>query len=269
MWTIVLAACLFAGLGLSPGIASAGWIVEWDNAGFNRNGDRYPTESATMYLQGGEVRLSQTNSVSLLDYNEGRFALLYPERKFFWSGKVEDYVTEMTSNRAEMMSERVSKSTALSYGKPAIDEDALPKIVIKKTDVTEKIAGHETTRYEVRSAGELFQELWLAEDIDLSKDRDPEKFLDYQRRMSAGMLGNSAAPFNALYRSEDYAKLLKKGYVLKEVTHHGGGGFERVVTTIRPSEIAAPEFEVPDGYRRVRLRDMFPPSEGGSGASGR
>jgi hypothetical protein len=205
----------------------------------------------------------------LIDYKEGRFSLLDPERRVFWNGKVEDYVSEVTRIRVENMRSRVGETAALGYGKPAIKEDSLPKIVIRKTETTEEIAGHKTTKYEVRSEEELFQELWLAEEIDVRKDRDPERFLDYQRKRSAGMLGRSAGPYHALYRNEDYAELLKKGYVLKEIVHHGGGGFERVVTQIRPAEVAASEFEVPEGYRRVRLRDLFPPVEGENGASGR
>jgi hypothetical protein len=71
------------------------------------------------------------------------------------------------------------------------------------------------------------------------------------------MLGKSSGPYNALYRSEEYRKLLDKSFALKLVTHHIAGGFERVATSFQAAEVPASEFQIPESYKRVRLEDVF------------
>jgi hypothetical protein len=97
--------------------------------------------------------------------------------------------------------------------------------------------------------------------VNVSKDLDPKGFLDYEYKVSLGMLGGRAKAFAALYRNEEYRKLLERGYVLKSITHHGAGSYERLATEIRPEEVPATEFEVPDTYRRVRLADVLPKAQ--------
>jgi hypothetical protein len=72
------------------------------------------------------------------------------------------------------------------------------------------------------------------------------------------MIGRVAGPYNALYTSEEYQKLLEKAFVLRTKTHHLGGGFERVATSMQRTEVPASEFQVPESYRRVRLNDVMP-----------
>ena len=54
---------------------------------------------------------------------------------------------------------------------------------------------------------------------------------------------------------------MEKGFVLRSITHHIAGGFERKATEVKQTEIPASEFEVPDSYRKVRLSDVFTTDE--------
>jgi hypothetical protein len=146
----------------------------------------------------------------------------------------------------------------MKFERKKVDPKTLPPITVAKTDVTETIAGHPTTKYEVKAKDELLLEVWLAEDIKVSSDLDPKRFLEYESRLTEAMLGNSAKPFAALYRSEEYGKLLERGYILKSVTHHRAGTYEREVTEIRSADVPATDFDVPENYRRVRLADVMP-----------
>ena len=78
------------------------------------------------------------------------------------------------------------------------------------------------------------------------------------------MVGKSAGLYNALYRSEDYRKLLESGFALKTVARHIAGGFEQTATEIREEAVPANEFEVPTDYRRVRLVDVFQQDQQGN-----
>jgi hypothetical protein len=265
---LLAAASLLIAPGVAPQAARAGWIVEWTNTALEKDGARLSSEPATMYIDKGRVRLDQPTLTTLIDYNKAWFTVLDPKRSLFWSGKVDDYVSEMTKQRAATMRERLGADAAVNYGMRKVDEKSLPRIQIKKTDQTRPIAEHQTTRYEIYSNDVLFQEIWLAEDIDMKGDLDPEKFLAYQRRMGGALLGRSAGPFNALHRSKGYAELLQKGFVLESIVHHGAGGFEKKATAVRTADIGASQFEVPESYRRVRLAEVFPKSEDGA-ATGR
>jgi hypothetical protein len=245
--------------GVAP--AGAGWVVEWQSTATRSTGERMPPETATMHISAGRVRLAQPQSITVLDYNESQFTVMHPGQQFFWSGPLDDYLREMAQNRKENMRGRAGEKRAKSYGLAAIDESKLPRIVIKQTGTAQTIAGHATTPYRIESNGELFQELWLAEGLNLGGDLDPKKFLAYQRKLSGGMLGKSSGPYNALYRSEDYLKLTEKGFALRTVVHHGAGSFERLVTAIRKADIDPKEFAVPATFRRVRLADVFPKEE--------
>jgi hypothetical protein len=262
------AALLLVGSGMVPRAAQAGWIVQWTNMAIVQDQKRLDPETTTMYIDKGRVRLDQPRLTTLIDYNKEWFTVFDPKRSVFWAGKVDDYVSEMTTQRAEVMRQRLGPDAAAAYGKRKVDEKTLPRIEVKKTTQTREIAEHQATRYEIYSNNDLFLEIWLAEDINTKDDLDPTKLLSYERKMSSGLLGGSAGPFNALHRSKDYAALLEKGFVLETLVHHGAGGFEKKATAIRAADISSSQFEVPESYRRVRLADVFPNPEGGD-ASGR
>jgi hypothetical protein len=261
---LLVAALLFVGPSAAPGTVQAGWIVEWTNTAIVQDGERLNSETATMYIDKGRVRLDQPKLTTLIDYNKEWFTVFDPKRSVFWAGKLDEYVAEMTAQRAEAMRQRLGPEAAATYGKRKVDENSLPRIEVKKTEQTRKIAEHQATRYDIYSNNELFLEVWLAEDLDTKGDLDPAKLLPYERKMSGVLLGRSAGPFNALQRSKDYAALLEKGFVLESLVHHGAGGFEKKATAIRAADIRASQFEVPESYRRVRLADVFPKSEGGA-----
>ena len=266
-------AMLLVLLAVVPTSAHAGWISEWTNTAFKSNGDRVNTEQLSMSIAGGHMRTDQPDVISVADYNTGRFTLMSPQRKFFWTGTIDEYVHEVARSRAEGMSQALAQAgekAAAAKGKekeyvpPKVDPAKLPPVSITKTGLTDKIAGYDTVKYEARVNGELFQEIWVAPSLNVSSDLDLDRFLDFQRKMSAGMMGKSASSYNALYLSDDYRKLLQNAFVLKVVTHHSAGSFERTATSVRQAGVAASQFQVPDAYRRVKLADVLAPPPQGS-----
>lgn len=239
----------------APAVTFAGWVAEWEHTPIKSDGERGTTEVATMRIAKNKVRLAQPHTTSLIDYEKSRFTILNPDRQYFWSGTVDQYVAEMVKTRARAAKRRGSEETEPEM--PRLDRKSLPPVTITKTDETTIIAGHETNKHEIRVKDELVEEIWIAEDLDLSADMDAKKVLDYQKKMSAAMLGNSAITYNALYYSPEYSKLMEKGFVLRSVTRHIAGGFERKATELKRMEIPDGEFKVPDGYRKVRLSDVF------------
>lgn len=268
-------AMLFAALTVVPTAAHAGWVSTWSNTAVKQNGDRTGKQDVSMSISNGRVRVDQDDVITLIDYNTGRYSLLNPTKNFFWSGTVDEYVREMSTARGSKMAEKYGDKGMLQHKKhakdkapkayvpPKVDVAKLPPLSVTKTGLTAKVAGYDTEKYDIHANGELFQEIWVAPALDLSSDLNFDSFLAVQRKMGAARKGKSADAYNALYVNEDYRKLLEKAFVLKAITHHIAGGYERAATSIQQAEVPADQFTVPERYRKVRLSDVLtsPPPE--------
>jgi hypothetical protein len=251
-----------------PTVARAGWVSEWKNTAVKQNGDRMDPQNSSMAIAGGHVRLEQPDVVTLIDYNTGTFTLANSTTQVFWSGSVADYVRQLAHSRAmglreklgniDQKNKKLKEAEAKDLDPAKVDPAKLPPVSIVKTEVTEKIAGYDTVKYECRAAGDLFQEIWVAPGLDMSSDLDIDRYLALQRQLSASMVGKAAPQYNALYRDDDYRKLLEKATALKTVTHHMGGSFEHTATSVRQADVPPSQFTVPDSYRKVALSDVLP-----------
>jgi len=246
-----------------PVSAWAGWVAEWTNVATKPNGDKADPQPSSMTIAGNQVRLEQADAITMIDYNTGTYTLLNPQRHSFWRGTVDEYVRQVARSRADAMRQKLidvgrQQEVGQVSDVPAkVDPAKLPPVSIANTGVTEKIAGYDTAKYDVKVDGELFQELWVAP-VDVSADLDFNRFLAQQRKISAGMVGRAATQYNAVYASDEYRKLLEKTFVLKMKAHHLGGGFERTATSIKQTEVAPTQFQVPEAYRKVNLSDVMP-----------
>jgi hypothetical protein len=212
--------------------------------------------------------MDQPEVVTIIDYDKDRFVMMNPVKQFFWSGTTGDYVREMSRAREAAMRERIGSLT----GKPAkqdqaavadptpreVDPAKLPPVSITSSGVKEKIAGYDTEKYDVKVDGQLFEEIWIAP-LDLSADINYDRFIAQQLKNSAAMQGKSADDYNALYRDPEYRRLTEKATVLKTVTHHLAGTFERTATSVEKRDVPAATFTVPESYRKVRLSDLLEP----------
>ncbi|MEO8605406.1 MAG: DUF4412 domain-containing protein [bacterium] len=259
-------------LALAPAMARAGWIVDWSTVAVNQKGERMAAQQATQSITGNQVRMQQPEVTTIIDYTKDRYTLINPAKRYFWSGTIDDYVRDMSSQRKNALTERVNRMPipkrkrdklvdqegAESEKKPTPEPTRLP-VSLAETGAAEKIAGYETEKYDVKVDGELFQEIWIAPALDLSADLDAARYLAQQQKTGSSMLGKSAKQYSALYNDPQYSALLAKGFVVKTVTHHMAGSFERVVTSVKQVDVPASDFAVPEDYRKVRLADLFDP----------
>lgn len=243
--------------------AYAGWVIEETTVATKPKGDTLPAEPATTRLSQGRLRVTQPNTVTVQDCVKERFSIFVPERNVYWSGSFDDYVSDLDSVRSAS-SDAVrgkGKATARAKKAPALDLATLPQIVVRKTDEKQKIAGYDTTKYVVESGGRKFQELWLADSLNLKDDLDPKKFIDCQSKLSGSMRGQAAKDFTALYRSPDYAAMMSAGYPLKTTIYHIAGSYTREVRTITRTEVPDNDFILPDNATKVAIDELFGPPE--------
>jgi hypothetical protein len=257
---------VLATLALTPSLARAGWVVQWTTTATNQKGERLTSQQATQSIARNRVRMDQPEVVTIVDYGADRFTMMNPGKQYFWSGSSDDYRRDMTRARDAAMRQRIGQLAGQNTqdqpaGDPtprAIDPAKLPPVSITPAGIREKVAGHETEKYDVRIDGQLFEELWIAP-IDMSADLDFDRFMAEQLKNSAVMQGKSADQYNALYRAPEYRRLVEKATILKNVTHHVAGSFARVATSVEQRDVPDTTFAVPESYRKVRLGDLLEP----------
>ncbi|MBX3023849.1 hypothetical protein KF840_02965 [bacterium] len=258
---------ILAALALIPSLAQAGWVIEWSTAAAGPKGQAMAAQKATQSIAKNQVRMDQPEVVTITDYDKDRLVMMNPTKDYFWSGSSSDYLREMTTARDAAIRERIGhltgkkkdKDAAASVPTPStVDPSKLPPVSITATGVTEKIAGYAAEKYEVRVDGDLFEEMWIAP-VDLSSDLNYDRYLAQQLKNSAVMQGKSADAYNAIYRDPEYRRVTEKALVVKSVTHHVAGTFERTATSVQQRDIPPSTFTVPDSYRKVRLSDLMEP----------
>jgi hypothetical protein len=248
---------LFGSLTVPPA-AQGGWIIEMRNTAISSKGERQKPEDATMYVSEGKVRTVQPNATTVVDYKAGRFTLINANKGLFWTGTIDEYVTEMTKSRSQAAYERYGSTNAAHLTRDPSKGDAkAAKVVLRKLGDGGPIAGHETVKYQVESDGELFQELWVANDVNTNADLDPGQYLAIQQKLSGAMIGKAGKSYRAMWKNPDVRALYGKGIIVQNVIRHIAGGFERTTTSVKQSDVAASEFQVPDSYRRVRLSEVL------------
>jgi len=255
MWSRLVALSL--SLSLLPSVAGAGWVSEWENTAIH-NGERLDPERSTVRIAKNRMRIDQPQITSIFDYAKGTMTLMNPQSGVYWSGTIDEYSEQTSKSRNQALRRRIGEDAVDKKAEFKVDLEDLPEIKVERTDEAKTIAGHSTLKYVVLVNDELFQEVWITEEINTNDDIDVDKYLDYQRRSSARMIGKSAKPFNALYRSKAYENFLKKGLALQTTIHHIAGGFERRALSFKEAALTDGDFAVPEGFRKARIADVFP-----------
>jgi hypothetical protein len=219
-----------------------------------------------MSIADGHVRVEQPDTITLIDYNRGQFTLINPERQVYWSGTIDDYVRMVARNRGKALlaasggdpskNPRLKERQPGQGPLPTVNVSKLPPVTITKTDVSEKIAGYDTIKYELRAGDTLFEEIWIAPTLNVSADLDPARYITVQRKLGMTMSGKPGEQYNALFANEEYRKLLENAFILKMVNHYGTGSFQRTATSMQKADVPTAQFAVPAAYRKVELGDV-------------
>jgi hypothetical protein len=257
MSKIVSRGLVILALAATPSLASAGWVIEWKNTPIRKDVPQ-DSEFTTAYVSRNKGRMEQPHVTTVYDYDKSTFTMMNPKAKFFWTGGIEEYVKLTAKRRDEALRKSVRAKKDGEIGElPEVDVETLPEITIQRSGEQRQIAGYDTVKYVVHVNEELFQELFVAEGLDLTADLDPKKFVAYQLKNSRGMIGGSSKPYQALYRDPGYLDMLKKGFVLETLTHHIAGGFQQTAQSIKQVDVDPATFAAPAEYRRVQLDDVL------------
>jgi hypothetical protein len=252
--------------------AAAGYKIEQEISGSE--------ETATIYVDSNRLKID-SGHVVIFDINENLLTMIVPERQAYWSGSPEELVASIRSAMESAMEGMLAqvpedqremyREQMQSMGMMLPDEsDAQAEehdVTIAKTDETATIAGYETTLYDISVDGDLVEQVWMADDVPVSKELDLEKFAQYAAAMKK-FSGEYA------YETSDvYLERMANGYPMRTKPYRmGQAGPTTEVTSLVEMAIPDAAFQVPDGYKQVSLIElqggMGGPQAGGPPAGG-
>ncbi len=239
---------------VSQGIA--GWVFVEDSDGENR----------ITYIQKNRVKLDAPDQAIYMDLNQNRLTILDPERKVYWSGEPQLFESRIRESQADVEKALTEDFMEAAGGEDEVVKEALADIKqktsenaidvnIQKTDKTEKLAGYDAVKYEIRIDGKLKQEQWISEDMDITGDLDVEKFGEMMRGFQSGL---GASPETLALSSEAGVSLLKKGWPLKTVDYRTDIDTRTDKTVkVRKGDIESEVFEIPSDYKEISLEELF------------
>ena len=250
-WLRLLAfTCLFA---LAAAPATAGLIIHYQGGGM--------AGPDTVYLQDDKVRQDMGSMVVIMDVASGKVYYLNPAKKTYWGGTVADLQNSAKDAEKQMMDQMLEKlppeqreqvrramTEQMQAAKPKV-----PKVTfsVKKTGKTEKIAGYNTEEYQVMADGKPMMSLWLAPDLPVDEEVNPDKLAE----LMSGLAQGSGGP-NPM-ASPEVHKLFTKGYPLKTEMQIMGQDQGGAADKVEKKPIKSDMFEVPQGYKKVGMLDVM------------
>jgi hypothetical protein len=266
---------------LSSG-ARAGWVIDQVIYSPSSQEPKNQRINSTNYFSKNRFKAVQGGSILIINYNTDQIFVSDRDRKLYWSGTINEYVSgirdytaqakrEMEESMRNMPPEqrRAVEEEMKKQGRSFTEESKGPpesgRVKIERTSDRQTIAGYRATKYIVRLDENSYQEIWISEDLDISKDMDMKKMQGFQNRINEAVGSVYSDQGAGVERSPEYQGLFEKGYPLKIVHVVGQGKGIIEVMGAKETEIPDREFDLPEGYRRTTLQDIIRTSGGREG----
>jgi hypothetical protein len=232
---------------VATGAAQAGWVVvEADG-----------TES---FISKGRMRGSWDTGISILDANTSTITMFDDMRRIYATGTVDELCTEIKNFMESMMSDMPPEQREMVQR--MMGHDKAPEVKIVDKGAGEKISGFDTKRYDVLADGELYEQLWIADDGDLVAECKPVMVMlarFSQCMASANPMGGASDP----EATPEYAGILEMGVIVRSVS---AGELEEGIApeemSIQKRDVPESTFKGPDGYRAVSFAEAMGMTDG-------
>jgi hypothetical protein len=270
-----MAALWVVGFGM-PMMAGAGWMVEQiEYANLGAEGTR-----TLQYISKNRLKTAGDGATFIMDFAKNLFIATDQESRVYWSGTVDAYVQEVKSfqqaanelarqqmeeavkempphqrKSVEDLLQRMRNANVSSASPPAAKR---PVVHVEATAETATIAGQVATKTLVSADGKPYQEVWLAKGFTLKGDLDLKRLRGVQAQLTQAIMAGLHSR-QAVEEDPAYERVLEQGYPMKIVEFGEGGEPESVTEVVRleKRDIPEHEFQVPEGYRHIDLRDFF------------
>jgi hypothetical protein len=262
-------------LGIST-VASAGWVIEQiEYANLGAEGTR-----TLQYISKNRLKMVGEGNTFMMDFAKNLFIASDQQHRVYWSGTVDVYIQEVKAfqqaandlARAQMveaikemppdqrkaMEDLLQQMPSANVSSPSQPVAKRAAVTIEPTAEMATIAGQKATKIMVYADGKPYQEVWLAHGLTMKADVDLKRLRDLQAQLAQAIMANIHSS-QSVEEDPAYTQLLEQGYPIKIVELGEGGAPESVTEVVRidKSDIAEREFQAPEGYRRIDLREFF------------
>jgi hypothetical protein len=259
-----------------PMVAHAGWVIEQSEYA-NPGAEGTKT---TQYISKNRLKTVGEGNIFIMDFARDIFIATDQENRVYWSGTVDEYVREVqkfqqaANNLVRQQIEEAMKEMAPDQRKatedllqqmrgsgtpsPSQQSAKRPEVKVESTPETATIAGSKATKIMVYADGKPYQEVWLAKGTTLKGDLDLKRMRGLQTKLTQAIMADTPSR-QVVEEDPAYEKMLDQGYPVKVVDLGERGEPESAieVTRLEKRDIPDKEFQPPEGYRRIDLREFF------------
>ncbi|MBU4563879.1 MAG: DUF4412 domain-containing protein [Desulfarculus sp.] len=242
--------------------AQAGWVLHQET----------PGGPSTMLVQDNKVRAGVGLGGMIYDLKNETATMLNPDRQVYWSGNPQQLGQQMNQalearmeqalkqappeqrdQMRTMMKQRMGQG-GMGQGQGKAMAPPAAQVEVKDTGQSAKIAGYNSTKYQVYVDGKLRQEMWVAQVPGFKKEMDMGKMMKLAHSMRAGAGGQGLG----WRRSEAVQKLISQGMPMKIVEYgHGGPMTVMTMTSVEKKNLPASTFQPPAGWNKVDFTQMM------------
>lgn len=238
--------------------SAAGWIFYSNSA----------QEEQITRIQDNRLKFAAPDHVMIYNVADNQIAFLNPDAKTYWEGApetfaasarltpegIEDMIEENLAaappQQREAMADDLRRQMLSQTGGPP------PTVAVIPSETYETIAGYRARKHEIHINGELRQEMWIADGIDVSPELDVDRYGEMLRTFHSALGHNIETAFS----DPRVVALYKKGWPLRTVTYDEEGYPEKTeVIKVAQKALAASEFAIPSDYRQLSSREIFGP----------
>lgn len=226
----------------TTGAAHAGWV-------------HIDADGSESLISKGRMSGSWDIGTSILDANTSKIVIIDDMRRTYASGTIDELCAQIKSSVESMMGDMPAEQKEMVQR--MMGHENAPEVKIVAKGDGEKISGFATKRYDVLANGELYEQLWIANDDELVAECKPVMLLlarFSQCMASANPMGGASDP----EATPEYAGIVELGVIVRSV---GAGELEEGIApeeaTIERRDVPESAFKVPDGYRAVSFASVF------------
>lgn len=223
-------------------VAQAGWVL-------------VEADGSESLISKGRMSGSWDTGTAILDAGNSKIVIIDEMRRIYASGTVDELCDQITSSVEGMMGDMPEEQKEMI--KRMMASEKAPVVTIVEKGDGEKISGFATKRYDILANGELYEQLWLADDAALVAECKPVMMMlarFSQCMASANPMGGASDP----EATPEYAGIFELGVIVRSVS---AGELEEGIApeeaTIEKRDVPESAFKVPDGYRAVSFADVF------------
>jgi len=213
------------------------------------------------YFQDGKIRIESEGMTMIFNVESGNLLMVVPEYGLHWSGTLDQMIEEMQVMMGEMM-KMMGDEAYNNYLEEIEKQKQKSSTEITGVEIIEdgelfESAGFKGYKYRVMKDGELREEMWVTEEINLSKEVDVNKFMEFLGKSSMG--GGGPEEDDEAYKwSKSYLSLMSKGYWTKHISYTSGmEPSSEILKEATQVDLPPSDFEPPSGSKKVGFMELF------------